>query len=238
MFTGLIEEVGTVERIRKRGETLELAIRARKVLEDAKVGDSIAVNGVCLTVVSIRDGAAAMDVMPETFRKTSLHKLSPGDKVNLERAMAAGARFGGHIVQGHADGTGTVRSRIPEGNAVIFEIAPDDPELMRYIVPKGSIAVDGISLTVADAGERSFRVSIIPHTLAETVLSVRKPGDLVNLETDIIGKYVEHLLRRSGRFPAAGAQGAAEASGAAGGAETARAAGGGLTEQFLREHGF
>ena len=220
MFTGLIEEVGTLERIKKQGETMELTIRVRKVLEDAAIGDSIAVNGVCLTVVALKDGAAAMDVMPETYRKTALHRLSVGDRVNLERAMAATARFGGHIVQGHVDGTGTVRSRVPEGNAVVFEIVPDDPALMRHIIPKGSIAVDGISLTVVDTTERSFRVSIIPHTLSETVLADRKPGDAVNLETDIIGKYVEHLLLRSGRF-----------------GDAAKSSGG-LTEEFLREHGF
>lgn len=229
MFTGLIEEVGTLERINKQGETLELTIRARKVLEDAAIGDSISVNGVCLTAVAFKGGTVTMDVMPETFRKTSLHRLSPGDKVNLERAMLATARFGGHIVQGHVDGTGTVKSRIPEGNAVVFEIVPDDPELLRHIIPKGSIAVDGISLTVVDTTETGFRVSIIPHTLSETVLAVRKPGDVVNLETDIVGKYIDHLLSRSGRAGfSAGHGGTAPRSGGSGT----------LTEQFLREHGF
>lgn len=223
MFTGLIEEVGTLARVTRQGEALVLIVRAKKVLEDAAIGDSIAVNGVCLTAVRFDGDTVAMDVMPETFRKTTLHRLAPGDKINLERAMRATSRFGGHIVQGHADGTGTIRFREAVDNAVYFTVEPDDPSLLRTIIPKGSIAIDGISLTVVDTSERAFRVSIIPHTLAETVLQHKKPGDSVNLETDIIGKYVEHLLTRKGGTSASFGEGGS---------------GGGLSEHFLKEHGF
>ncbi|HZG55427.1 riboflavin synthase [Paenibacillus sp.] len=225
MFTGLIEEVGTLARVTRQGEALVLTVRAKRVLEGAALGDSIAVNGVCLTAVRFEGDTVDMDVMPETFRRTTLSKLAPGDKVNLERAMLATARFGGHIVQGHVDGTGVVRGREAVDNAVYFTIEPVDPSLFRYIIPKGSIAVDGISLTVVDASDRAFRVSIIPHTLERTVLQAKRPGDAVNLETDIVGKYVEHLLGWS-------AKGAlAPASGRGGGT-------GGLTENFFKEHGF
>jgi riboflavin synthase len=224
MFTGLIEEVGTLQHISKQGEALVLTIRAKKVLEGVRIGDSISVNGVCLTAIRYDAGSVAMDVMPETFRKTTLGRLVPGDKVNLERAMLPTTRFGGHIVQGHVDGTGTIRSRGAVDNAVYFTIEPHDPALFRYILGKGSIAIDGISLTVVDATETTFRVSIIPHTLAETVLQHKGPGDEVNLETDIVGKYVEHLLSWTG-------------AGAAPGRE-AGSRGRGLSETFFKEHGF
>lgn len=217
MFTGLIEEVGTLQSVSRQGEAMVLGIRARRILEDVKIGDSIAVNGVCLTVIQFDRHTAAMDVMPETFRKTTLSRLSPGSPVNLERAMLASDRFGGHIVQGHVDGTGLIKRREPLENAVYFTIEPDDPDLLRYIIPKGSIAVDGISLTVVDADETSFSISIIPHTLEQTVLQYRQPGDAVNLETDIIGKYVEHLLAKT---------------------RPAQQRSSGLTEAFLQENGF
>jgi len=229
MFTGLIEEVGTLKQVTRQGEALVLTIRAERVLEDVAIGDSISVNGVCLTAVRFDAGSVSMDVMPETYRNTTLRKLVPGDRVNLERAMRATARFGGHIVQGHVDGTGVVRRREPLDNAVYFTIEPDDPDLFRYIIPKGSIAIDGVSLTVVDAGEGSFRVSIIPHTLAETVLQSKRPGDAVNLETDIVGKYVEHLLRWTG--PGRAGTGAGFGEGGRGGR-------GGLSESFFKEHGF
>jgi len=225
MFTGLIEEVGTLSRVARQGEALVLTVRASKVLEDAALGDSIAVNGVCLTAIRFDEGTVSMDVMPETFRRTTLHRLAPGDKVNLERAMLATARFGGHIVQGHVDGTGVVRGRETVDNAVYFTIEPNDPSLFRYIIPKGSVAIDGISLTVVDASERAFRVSIIPHTLERTVLQTKKPGDEVNLETDIVGKYVEHLLGWGARSAPAGGRGGS-------------VGGGKLTENFFKEHGF
>ena len=209
MFTGIIEELGTV---RKLGPgSLELA--ARTVLEGTRLGDSIAVNGVCLTVTALSPAGFTADVMPETFRRTGLGGLHPGSQVNLERAMAADGRFGGHIVTGHIDGTGTVRSLRREGNAVWITIAAA-PELLAGIVEKGSIAIDGISLTVAAVTDRDFSVSIIPHTGAQTTLLDRRAGDTVNLETDILGKYVARLLGR----------------------ETPRSTG--ITMEFLAEHGF
>ena len=221
MFTGLVEEVGRLVRAVKRGESMELTIEAERVLEGTKIGDSIAVSGVCLTVTSLGSTTFTADVTPQTYRHTALGDLKPGSPVNLERAMPADGRFGGHIVQGHADGTGVVVSREEEGNAVWFSFRPDDAELMRYVVPRGSIAVDGVSLTVARTDGRTFSVAIIPHTLAMTALAFRKPGDRVNLECDILGKYVEHLLR-FGRPKE----------------EQIEGGGGGLTEAFLREHGF
>lgn len=222
MFTGLVEEVGRLVRAVKRGESMELTIEASRVLEGTKIGDSIAVSGVCLTVTSIGGSTFTADVTPQTYRHTTLGDLKPGSPVNLERAMPADGRFGGHIVQGHADGTGVIVSREDEGNAVWFAFRPDNPGLMRYIVPRGSIAVDGISLTVARSDGGSFSVSVIPHTLEMTALRHKRPGDRVNLECDILGKYVEHLLR-FGRLRPEG--------------ETGNA-GGGLTEALLRENGF
>ncbi|AGA58033.1 MAG: riboflavin synthase [Thermobacillus sp.] len=221
MFTGLVEEVGRLVRAVKKGESMELTIEADRVLEGTKIGDSIAVSGVCLTVTSMGGGVFTADVTPQTYRHTTLGSLKPGSPVNLERAMPADGRFGGHIVQGHADGTGVIVSREDEGNAVWFGFRPDDPGLMRYIVPRGSVAVDGISLTVARVDGGSFNVSIIPHTLAMTALRYKRPGDRVNLECDILGKYVEHLLgfaRKPGERPEGG--------------------GSGLTEALLRENGF
>lgn len=189
MFTGIIEEVGTVKALRHG--SLELV--ATKILEDVHLGDSIAVNGVCLTVTSFSKHSFCVDVMPETFRRTSLGALNIGSHVNLERAMAANGRFGGHIVAGHVDATGTILEHKKEGNAVWITVETPS-HLLRYIIEKGSITIDGISLTVAIVTDHSFSVSVIPHTGEETTLLSKKLGDTVNLECDMIGKYVEKLL--------------------------------------------
>ncbi|WP_027415867.1 riboflavin synthase [Aneurinibacillus terranovensis] len=193
MFTGIIEEIGYVRRITRGDKWCVLEISAAKVLRGVKLGDSIAVNGTCLTVTQYSDHHFSVDVMPETLDKTSLSLLSPGSPVNLERALAAGDRFGGHFVSGHIDGTGTITAKKPYGNAVLFEIeAPE--EVLRYILPKGSIAVDGISLTVVSTTDSHFTVSIIPHTVKETLLQYKNQGDIVNLECDMIGKYIERFV--------------------------------------------
>lgn len=194
MFTGIVEEVGRIKRISQKGQAMELTIEAQLILEDAKLGDSISINGVCLTITEFGSQYFCADVMPETFRKTTLHLLGHGSKVNLERAMIANGRFGGHIVQGHVDGVGIVRKRVNEENAVVFTIEPQDDALFRYMIDQGSITVDGISLTIVKVMEGAFTISIIPHTLAETVLQLRQVGDKVNLECDVLGKYVEKLL--------------------------------------------
>ena len=247
MFTGIVEEKGTVGHISLAGTSGSIAIKARKVLEGTRIGDSIAVNGVCLTVVSLRPDGFTADVMAETIRRTSLGSCQPGDPVNLERAMAADGRFGGHIVAGHIDGVGTIRSAVPEGNAVWITIdAP--PQILRYIVEKGSIAIDGISLTVAYVDESVFKVSVIPHTAAETTLLSKKAGDIVNLENDIVGKYIEKLMRPVSAYGAdpaagrgAGAYGADPAAGSgmgACGAKYRAAPSSSYTLEDLREMGF
>lgn len=192
MFTGIVEEVGTVRAV-QRGSSSFIKIQAEKVLEDVHLGDSIAVNGVCLTVTQFSGNVFCADVMNETLSRSSLGQLKNGSPVNLERAMAANGRFGGHIVSGHIDGTGTITAINNDGIAVWYTITAA-PEIMRYIVEKGSIAIDGISLTVARVTSSSFSVSIIPHTAEKTILSAKKTGDIVNLENDIIGKYVEKLI--------------------------------------------
>ena len=192
MFTGIIEEIGTVRRIEHGATGARLTIQAKTVLEDTRIGDSIATNGVCLTVVSMTGDSFSADVMAESLRRSSLGSLQGGSPVNLERAMAANGRFGGHIVSGHIDGTGTIASQKREDNAVWVKIKTPAP-LLRYIVEKGSIAIDGVSLTVAAVTDTDFSVSIIPHTGAQTILLGKKPGDPVNLECDVIGKYVEKL---------------------------------------------
>ena len=192
MFTGIIEEIGTVRRIEHGAKGARLTIQAKTVLEDTRIGDSIATNGVCLTVVSMTGDSFSADVMAESLRRSSLGTLQGGSPVNLERAMAANGRFGGHIVSGHIDGTGTIASLKREDNAVWVKIKTPAP-LLRYIVEKGSIAIDGVSLTVAAVTDTDFSVSIIPHTGAQTILLGKKPGDPVNLECDVIGKYVEKL---------------------------------------------
>ncbi len=196
MFTGIIEEKGKVKSIKHGAKSAVLEIEATKIMDDVKLGDSIAVNGVCLTVTSITSSGFTADVMAETIRRSSLGKLISGSYVNLERAMAANGRFGGHIVSGHIDGTGTVIDVKREDNAVWYTIQVDK-KLLKYIVEKGSIAIDGISLTVAAVTDSYFKVSIIPHTLSETVLAERTKGSIVNIENDIIGKYVEKMTTKS-----------------------------------------
>src|SRR5579875_94451 len=195
MFTGIIEEIGQVSAITRTGESFVLTIEAKKILEDVHLGDSIAVNGVCLTVTSFTGNQFTVDVMPETVKTTSLKDLRRGSKVNLERAMAAGGRFGGHFVSGHIDGTGVIKSKKAYENAVYYEIETEE-KLLQYVILKGSIAVDGTSLTVFAVTETSFTLSLIPHTLAETVLGLKGPGDIVNLECDMIGKYVGHFMQK------------------------------------------
>ena len=196
MFTGIIEEIGEIAGVKRGQVSSRLAIRGKKIFSDLKLGDSVAVNGVCLTATSISGDIFEADVMAETLRRTNLGGFSNGTRVNLERAMAAGGRLGGHIVSGHIDGTGRVSSLVREENAVWVRIDAED-KILRYIIEKGSIAIDGISLTVAETGPGYFKVSIIPHTGEETTLLRRRPGDIVNLENDVVGKYVERLLNFS-----------------------------------------
>ncbi|WP_107774496.1 riboflavin synthase [Nocardioides sediminis] len=198
MFTGIVEELGTVAAIEEQGDALRLSISAATVLEDTRLGDSIAVNGCCLTVTDLADGTWTADVMAETLDKTSLAGARPGDRVNLERAVTPQTRLGGHIVQGHVDGVGTVLRRTPSEHWEVVEVSLP-PHLAPYLVDKGSITVDGVSLTVVEARDDSFTVSLIPETLARTTLGVRGVGDRVNLEADIIAKHVEKLLQRGGR---------------------------------------
>ncbi|WP_243059957.1 riboflavin synthase [Nocardioides sp. SR21] len=193
MFTGIVEELGTVAAVEDQGDAIRLGISATTVLEGTGLGDSISVNGCCLTVTSIEGGTWTADVMQETLDKTSLYGVRPGDAVNLERAVTADKRLGGHIVQGHVDGVGEVVSRTPSEHWEVVEIAMPEA-LSRYLVDKGSITVDGVSLTVVEAGTDRFTVSLIPETLARTTLGARQPGDRVNLEVDVIAKYVERLL--------------------------------------------
>jgi riboflavin synthase len=193
LFTGIIEEIGSVKRVSVGGKSGSIEIAAKKVLDGTKVGDSIAVNGVCLTVTSLGSSSFTADVMAETLRRSSLGSLSVGNGVNLERAMAADGRFGGHLVSGHIDGTGTISKMQKEENAVWVHIQANS-EILNLIVEKGSIAIDGISLTVAGVSDSEFSVSVIPHTAKETTLLSKKAGDTVNLENDIIGKYVQKLL--------------------------------------------
>ncbi len=217
MFTGIVEETGTIRTIRRGAASSVLSIAGEVILSDLRIGDSVAVNGVCLTATSVDSGGFTADVMHETLRRSSLGALAAGSRVNLERAMAANGRFGGHIVSGHIDGTGTVRAIRRDDNAVWYTVAAPG-SLLRYVVEKGSITIDGISLTVAAVTEGDFSVSVIPHTAAVTTLSERRIGDAVNLETDIIGKYVEKLLRSE--------------------PEPDRPQGGGLTMEFLAQNGF
>lgn len=193
MFTGIIEELGTVKSLNMSGNSGSINIKAHKVLEKTQIGDSIAVNGICLTVTSLQPDGFTADVMAETVRRSSLGSAKAGDKVNLERAMSAEGRFGGHIVSGHIDGTGTIMEYRKEENAVWVTIGTS-AEILELIVEKGSICIDGISLTVAAVSDSDFSVSIIPHTGEETTLLKKKPGDKVNLENDVVGKYVQKLL--------------------------------------------
>lgn len=217
MFTGIVEEVGTVRSVVSGQSSGELAIRASRVLSGTRVGDSIAVNGVCLTVTALLPDGFTADVMPETLRRSNLGKLRQGAKVNLERAMAADGHFGGHIVSGHIDGVGTITEQRREGNAVWMRVAASQ-EILALIVEKGSICIDGISLTVAALDDDSFQVSVIPHTGSETTLLTKAVGDPVNLENDVVGKYVQRLLQ-----PAIAATKPQESR---------------ITMEFLAEHGF
>ena len=201
MFTGIVEELGTVRAIDVREGGARLEIAARTVLTDAELGSSIAVNGCCLTVVTLGEGAWSADAVTETLRRTTLGSLAPGDPVNLERPVRLADRLGGHIVQGHVDAVGTVRDRCPEGDGSARVVIEAPADVLRYMVHKGSITVDGVSLTVAEVGADWFAVAVIPHTLAVTTLGVRAPGDPVNLEVDVLAKYVERLLPHDQRAP-------------------------------------
>ncbi|MFD2442962.1 riboflavin synthase [Bacillus sp. CGMCC 1.16607] len=218
MFTGIIEEIGSVTNIKQTGEAIVLTIEAKKILSDVQLGDSISVNGVCLTVTEFTNNHFSVDIMPETVRETSLKSLKRGSKVNLERAMAAGGRFGGHFVSGHADGIGMIKSKRPFENAIYYEIEVEE-ELLRYIIYKGSVTVDGTSLTVFGVGENSFTISLIPHTFSETILGFKGIGEIVNVESDMLGKYIDHFLakRFSGELPKGKSS---------------------ITIQFLEENGF
>lgn len=222
MFTGIVEEVGRVRSIAKGAHSAVLRISADLVLSDVHVGDSIATNGVCLTVTSFDTHSFNADVMHETLNRSSLGALKPGSKVNLERAMSAQGRFGGHIVSGHIDGTGVIRSLKADDNAVWYSIGATK-DILRHVVQKGSITIDGISLTVADVSPDGFAVSVIPHTRAQTSLAEKRPGDVVNLETDVVGKYVERLLT----FGASGAPSNSPSN-----------ASSGITRDFLIKNGF
>ena len=215
MFTGIVEELESIRSVHRGQHSSVLSIAAKDILSDLKVGDSVAVNGVCLTATTVDSGGFTADVMHETLNRSSLGSLTVGSHVNLERAMAANGRFGGHIVSGHIDGTGTITALRKDDNAVWYTISASQ-ELLRYIVEKGSIAIDGISLTVAEVGESWFSISATPHTVAVTTLGEKRPGDTVNLENDVIGKYVEKLLRPQPQ-------------------ETAKSS---LTLEFLAQHGF
>ncbi|WP_069173205.1 riboflavin synthase [Streptomyces griseus] len=204
MFTGIVEELGEVTAVEKLGDASRFRLRGPVVTEGAKHGDSIAVNGVCLTVVDLGDHEFTADVMAETLKRSSLGALETGSRVNLERPMALGGRLGGHIVQGHVDGTGRILARTVSENWEIVKISLP-AELTRYVVEKGSITVDGVSLTVVDAGPDHFTISLIPTTLALTTLGIKQPGDPVNLEVDVLAKYVERLLGPNAGTPAAAA---------------------------------
>lgn len=220
MFTGIIEEKGKIAGIRKGARSSVLTIEGDVIFSDLKLGDSVAVNGVCLTAAGINGKTFTADVMHETLSRSGLGSLRQGSSVNLERAMAADGRFGGHIVSGHIDGTGSISDIKRDDNAIWYTVSAP-AGIMKYIVEKGSITIDGISLTVAAVNSDSFKVSIIPHTAQVTILGERKIGDSVNLENDIIGKYVEKLLYFNSSEN-----------------EKTREEGGGLTLDFLRENGF
>ncbi|AKO45446.1 riboflavin synthase [[Haemophilus] ducreyi] len=200
MFTGIIEEVGKVANIKQSGDFAVLTINACKVLKDVHLGDSIAVNGVCLTVTSFNSIQFTADVMAETLRRTSLAQLHVASPVNLERAMPMNGRFGGHIVSGHIDGTGEIIQITPANHSTWYRVKTS-LKLMRYIVEKGSITIDGISLTVVDTDQGSFRVSIIPHTINQTNLATKTLGSIVNLENDIVGKYIEQFVMKRTSTP-------------------------------------
>ncbi|QGG47988.1 riboflavin synthase [Heliorestis convoluta] len=221
MFTGIVEELGKIRDIRKGPRSAQLVVEAQKVLTDVKLGDSIAVNGVCLTVVEFTKDYFVADIMDETLQRTALAQVYRGSYVNLERALRMGDRLGGHIVSGHVDEVGTIKGQKKVDIAVITEIACS-PALLRYVIPKGSIAIDGISLTVVEVLDQSFTVSLIPHTAGETTLGIKKKGDLVNLEGDMLVKYVERLLSVPSPLDSS----------------KRKAGAGKLTKEFLMEQGY
>ena len=193
MFTGIVEEQGTVKNVQKNTSSMQLVIRAERILDDIKLGDSISVNGVCLTVIAFSQSEFTVDVMPETFHATTTNLLNSGSAVNLERAMAANGRFGGHFVSGHIDGVGKILKKRPTANAVYIDISiPED--VSNYCIPKGSITIDGTSLTIFEISKSILTVSLIPHTYQETVLGQKKERELVNLECDLLGKYVHRYV--------------------------------------------
>ena len=196
IFTGIIEEIGTVHSMKKGRSSMELAISSKKVLEDVHLGDSISVNGVCLTVTSFTQTLFTVDVMPETVKASSIRTLKPGSKVNLERAMSANGRFGGHFVSGHIDGTGTIMKKERKENAVYYVIQLEDG-LSAYCMPKGSVAVDGTSLTIFGIEGNLLTVSLIPLTHQDTILGRKAAGDIVNIENDMLGKYIIHQMKNS-----------------------------------------
>lgn len=193
MFTGIIEEIGKIRSIKRGNRSIVLEVEAREVLADTRIGDSIATNGVCLTVVGKGDNGFSADVMPETMERSNLGLLKPGDRVNLERALCLNSRLGGHLVAGHVDGTGKIVNKQQDENAVWLTVAAS-PDILRYMVEKGSVAIDGVSLTIAYVDGQVFKVSVIPHTQEETTLVKKQPGEVVNLENDMIVKYVEKLM--------------------------------------------
>lgn len=193
MFTGLVAELGTVQKLARQGNSYHLTVSAKKIMANLKIGDSVAVNGACLTVVKMSGDGFTADVMPETVRLTNIGSLNAGDKVNLERTLRLCDGLDGHIVSGHVEGLGTIAAQRNDGIAVVVTIDTSQ-ELLKYIIKKGSIAIDGISLTVTEVTSSTFSVSLIPHTAKETTLGFKTVGDTVNLETDILGKYVERML--------------------------------------------
>lgn len=214
MFTGIIEEIGTIIKVEKGLRSAVLTIGAKVVLENLKNGDSINTNGACLTVTSFGKESFTVDAMSETMRLTNLQYLKPGSSVNLERAVKLNDRLNGHLVSGHIDGMGTISGMIKDDNAIRISIAAQ-PDVLRYIIKKGSIAIDGISLTVTEVTSSGFGVSLIPYTINDTTLAMKKTGDLVNLECDLIGKYIERFL-----------------------SETGKDRGSNIDENFLKEHGY
>lgn len=213
MFTGIIEEIGTIGNMQGSEDAIQITIHAAKIIHDINLGDSISVNGVCLTVTEFTARSFTVDVMPETVKATSLNSLKAGSSVNLERAMAANGRFGGHFVTGHVDGIGTIIRKKPSANAVYYDIKVSE-DITSSLVMKGSIAIDGISLTIFGLEDGKVTVSIIPHTLSETVLGGKQAGDIVNIECDMIGKYIKKFVQQS-----------TESSSS-------------LTSDFLKENGF
>lgn len=217
MFTGIVEEKGKVQHIQQTGDAIIMTIQAADILLDVHLGDSIAINGVCLTVTKFDQSTFSVDLMPETVRNTSLRDLNVRSEVNLERAMSANGRFGGHFVSGHVDGIGTIKSKRTEHNAIYYEIEVAK-ELRKYMMMKGSVAVDGTSLTIFGLTADTFTISIIPHTVQETIIGQKGPGEIVNIECDMLTKYIEELMMQ--RFSSEDAPSEK------------------MTESFLKEHGF